>query len=172
MKRLLTLVLIAIATMALAQTYETPALSPGDIVDWANRGGFIASDTAAPTAAVATGALYIDATDATAPKLWRYDGDNWQQLSGADSQFVIDHIETTVNPHGESMKVAEEIQIGDPAEDPWSYIDSPATGTIRINDVLLLKPLGVAPDAVEGGVYYNTNGNFYGSNGSTWFLLN
>ena len=46
--KLALLLVMAIVVTVLPQTYETPALSPRDIVNWANRGGFVASGTGDP----------------------------------------------------------------------------------------------------------------------------
>lgn len=171
--KLFTVLLVAaIATTVLAQTYETPALSPLDIVNWSNRGGFVASGTGDPTATVATGALYVDNTDPAQPKLWRYSGSAWAQLSGADSATLLNHIASDTDPHGSTMKVSEEVQIGDPAEAPWAYIDSPAEGQVRFDYYITIIGSSSAPTPSAGSIYFNTGDNhFYGYNGSSWVQL-
>ena len=166
------LFVFAIVLTVFPQTYETPALSPRDIVNWTNRGGFIASGSAQPTAAVAPGALYVDTTDPTQPKLWRYSGTAWTQLSGADSLTLLNHVASSTDPHGASMKVSQEMQIGDPAEEPWAYIDSPATGMVRFDYYINIIGSSTAPAATAGNIYFNTSDkHFYGHNGTTWVQL-
>lgn len=170
--KLALLLVMAIVVTVLPQTYETPALSPRDIVNWANRGGFVASGTGDPTGAVATGSLYVDNTDANQPKLWRYNGSAWAQLSGADSQTLLNHVASSTDPHGEVMKVSQEVQVGNPTQDPWAYIDSPAEGMVRFDNYINIIGSTSAPAAAEGNIYYNkTSKHFYGYNGTSWVQL-
>jgi len=156
------------------QTYAPPAnLSPKDVAEWAIAGGFIASGNAKPTttAGIATGALYIDTTDADSPKLWRFNGSAWTQLSGADSETVLAHLAAIQDPHGAQMGVSERVTIGDPDGVNYVDIDSPSPGLARIASYIQLLPLATAPDVLSGGIYYNSNGHFYGSDGASWTQL-
>jgi hypothetical protein len=112
----LTMVLLFCSFVAAySQTYTMPPYSAKDVADWTVDGTFIASGSAEPTATVNPGRLYVDITDPALPKLWRYDGSDWRQLSGADPQALTDHIASHTDPHGASMTVSESITIGDGA---------------------------------------------------------
>ena len=170
--KLALLLVMAIVVTVLPQTYEVPSLSPRDIVNWSNRGGFIASGTGDPTEVVATGSLYVDNTNPDQPKLWRYSGSDWAQLSGADSQTLLDHIASGTDPHGSIMQVSEEVQVGDPEQDPWAYIDSPAEGMVRFDNYINLIGSTSAPTPTAGDIYFNTTDkHFYGYNGTSWVQL-
>jgi hypothetical protein len=168
---LIALVLIALSVVIVyAQEYTNPALSPKDIADWANSGGFIASGTGDPsiTEDIATGSLYVDNTDADYPKLWRFNGDAWAPLSG-DSESLVNHLASDTDPHGSNMKVSESMQVGDPEKTPWSYIDSPSAGQVRIASYITLLELDDPPAAnATGSIYYDSDGHFYGYDGSIW----
>jgi hypothetical protein len=52
----------------------------------------------------------------------------------------------------------------------------PAVGSAKLNigdlGTLLLNPQASAPTGAKGMIYCNTNGNFYGHNGTAWVQLN
>jgi hypothetical protein len=141
-----------------AQSYGVPSpISAYDVAAWANRGGFIASGSAVPSAVASEGALYIDNTAATQPVLYRYGSGSWAVVAGGGSGGVSthsqllglsfaesghtgfasesalnDHIADQIDPHGATMTVSQELTIGDPTATDSACIDSPATGVVRI----------------------------------------
>lgn len=157
-----------------AQVYELPKLSPRDIANWANGGGFVASSSAEPTITtdIPMGALYVDTTDALYPKLYRFNGSAWAPLSG-DSEALIDHLAAITDAHGANTKVSQSVSVGDPALAPWANIDSPAAGQVRISSYTVHLGLTSAPTAVAGGIYYNSSTqHFYGcKDGANWTQL-
>ena len=77
-----------------AQSYSVPSpISAYDVARWANRGGFIASGTAAPSAVASEGALYVDNTVATQPTLYRYGSGAWHIVAGGGAGGVATHSE-------------------------------------------------------------------------------
>lgn len=157
--------------VAWAQTYSFPSLSPRDIASWTTSGGFVASDTAEPTVVAAEGALYVDTTDTATPKLWRYTGGAWAQMSGADPQTLLDHIASYTDPHGATMTVSEQINIGDPDTAFWAGISSPAEGQIKIASYVVIEALATAPTTTDAAIYFSTDGHFYGYASSSWKQL-
>lgn len=172
---LITIVLffVAITLTAIAQSYTLPDLSPKDVAEWVQQTGFIATGNGDPTVTegVESGYLYIDISATDTPKLWRFNGNSWAQMSGADPEALTEHLASTQDPHGESMGVSENITVGDPDEDPWSHIDSPVAGGIRIASFVILIPIATAPTVVDGGIYKSTDGHFYGCDGASWTQL-
>jgi len=157
---ILSLVLIA-ASLAIAsfgQSYSVPSpISAYDVAVWANKGGFIASGSAAPSAVASEGALYIDNTIATQPTFYRYGGGAWQLVSGgggsgvsthslllgldfassghtgfASETAINDHIADQEDPHGATMSVSEELLIGDPAATYTGSINLLSSGVVQI----------------------------------------
>lgn len=138
---ILTLFLAASLGIGLyAQTYTVPSpISSRDVAVWANRGGFIASGTAAPSAVASDGALYVDTAIATAPTLYRYASGAWAIIAaGGNSDALNAHIASHTDPHGATMTVSQEIAIGDPEATQTAYIDSPSAGVVRIASYIQL----------------------------------
>ncbi len=84
---ILSFVLVISLTISLfAQSYSVPSpISAYDIAAWANKGGFIASGSALPSAVASEGALYIDNTNATQPMLYRRGASAWYLVAGGGS---------------------------------------------------------------------------------------
>jgi hypothetical protein len=177
MNKYITALLIIACLMVVAldaQVYTLPKLSPRDVANWANGGGFVASSTAEPTitAGIAAGSLYVDTTVPLYPKLYRFNGTAWAPLSG-DSEALIEHLAKTIDPHGAIMKVSEAINVGDPALAPWANIDSPVAGQVRISSYTVHLGLTTAPTATAGAIYFNSaTGHFMGCmDGTNWVQL-
>lgn len=184
---ILSLVLIAasIAFAAFGQSYSVPSpISAYDVAAWANRGGFIASGTAAPSAVASEGALYIDNTIATQPTFYRYGSGAWQLVSGgggsgvsthslllgldfassghtgfASETALTDHVADQEDPHGASMSISEELLIGDPAATYTVGITVPAAGLMQIasNVSIIANPLYADnAAAITGGLATGT----------------
>lgn len=185
---LIVLSFVLVATLGIslfAQSYSVPSpISAYDVAVWANRGGFIASGSAVPSAVASEGALYIDNTVATQPILYRYGSGSWavvagggsggvsthSQLLGLDfadsghtgfaSEAALDeHIADQIDPHGASMTVSQEITIGDPTATQTVYIDSPSNGVARIVGKWLITDTPEYADnaaAISGGLATGT----------------
>lgn len=201
---ILSLVLIAasLAFAAFGQSYSVPSpISAYDVAVWANRGGFIASGTAAPSAAASEGALYIDNAVATQPTLYRYGSGAWAVVAGgggggsgvsthsqllglsfaesghtgfASEPALNDHIADQIDPHGASMTISQEVIIGDPEATQTVYIDSPAAGIARIASYIQLVYENAAPIVSSSAVTIwadNASKTVYFHNGSDWTNL-
>lgn len=184
---ILSLVLAATIGISLfAQSYPVPSpISAYDVAVWANRGGFIASGTAAPSAVASEGALYIDNTVATQPTFYRYGSGAWQLVSGggggsgvathsllagldfassghtgfASETALTDHTSDQADPHGASMSISEELLIGDPAATYTVSITVPSAGLLQIasNVSILVNPLYADnAAAISGGLATGT----------------
>lgn len=162
-------IFLACLTALIGQTYAPPTnLSPKDVAEWSIAGGFIANGNAVPTTTtgIATGSLYIDTTATASPKLWRFNGASWAQLSGADSDTVLAHLAAIQDPHGAIMGVSEQVTIGDPAGVHYGDIDFPQPGLARIasNAQLLEMPQyesnvsASAGGLASGTLYRNASG--------------
>lgn len=151
---------ITLAVSIFAQSYSVPSpISAYDVAAWANRGGFIASGTAAPSAAASEGALYIDNTNATQPILHRYGSGAWAIVAGgggggsgvsthslllgldfatsghtgfASETALASHVADQQDPHGATMSVSEELLIGDPAATYTGSINLLSSGIVQI----------------------------------------
>ncbi|MEW6710397.1 MAG: hypothetical protein AB1403_11295 [Candidatus Riflebacteria bacterium] len=170
---LITIVMIfaAIALTAFSQTYTLPDLSPKDVAEWVQAGGFIATGAGDPTeiSGIATGALYLDTTDADTPKLWRFNGAAWAQMSGADPESLLNHIASSTDPHGAIMKISEEIGIGDPDLAPWATIDAPEEGLCRIaTNALIIGTLEAASGTIEAHGKYHRTASYTLASADTW----
>lgn len=160
---------IFICCIANAQVASVPEyLSPLDIANWAISGGFIASASAKPTGTASEGNFFIDKTDPLSPELYQYVNGKWVKMAGGG---LKEHIASDTDPHGANLKISESISIGDPEAEPFSSIDSPEPGQIRIASYVVLIPLASAPTAVDGAIYKSTDGHFYGCDGTSWLQL-
>lgn len=155
----LSFVLVATIGISLfAQSYSVPSpISAYDVAAWANRGGFIASGTAAPSAAAPEGALYIENAVATQPTLYRYGSGAWAIVAGgggsgvsthslllgldfaasghtgfASETALASHVADQQDPHGATMSVSEELLIGDPAATYTGSINLLSSGVVQI----------------------------------------
>ena len=159
-----------------AQTYTVPSpISSRDVAVWANRGGFIASGTAAPSAVASDGALYVDTTVATAPTLYRYASGAWAIVAaGGNSDALNAHIASQTDPHGATMTVSQEINIGDPTATETAYIDSPSDGIARIASYIQLVYADSEPETSSSSATIwadNASKTVYFHNGSDWTNL-
>ena len=183
-----------------AQSYSVPSpISAYDVAVWANRGGFIASGSTVPSAVASEGALYIDNTVATQPVLYRYGSGSWAVVAGGGSGGVSthsqllglsfvesghtgfasesalnNHINDQSDPHGATMTVSQELTIGDPTATDSAYIDSPATGVVRIASYIQLVFATETPAISSEGVTLwadNASKCAMLHNGSSWTNL-
>jgi len=167
----LALIAASLAFAAFGQSYPVPSpISAYDVAVWANKGGFIASGSAAPSVVAPEGALYIDNTIATQPTLYRYGGGAWQLVSGgggsgvsthslllgldfassghtgfASETALTDHTSDQADPHGASMSISEELLIGDPAATYTVSITAPSAGVARAASYTQLVSVSAAP---------------------------
>lgn len=167
----LALIAASLAFAAFGQSYPVPSpISAYDVAVWTNRGGFIASGTAAPSVVASEGALYIDNTIATQPTFYRYGGGAWQLVSGgggsgvsthslllgldfassghtgfASETAINDHIADQADPHGASMSISEELLIGDPAATYTVSITAPSAGVARVASYAQLVSVSTEP---------------------------
>lgn len=189
------LFIAALASTLLPQNFSVPSpLSPYDLAIWANRGGFIASGTAAPSASASEGALYINNTVATQPILYRYGSGSWAVVAGSGSGGVSthsqllgldfaesghtgfasesalnEHIATQTDPHGATMTVSQELTIGDPAATQTAYIDSPSEGLLRLaSDVYIVGELTPASGTIEPYAKFHRVATMTLSSPDTW----
>ena len=92
MKKFFIILFFLICSCAYSQTLTNPSnYSLTSIIDWVQRGAFIASDSAQPSSEIATGALYVDLTTEGKPELWRSNGTDWNKFSfsgAADLDFT------------------------------------------------------------------------------------
>lgn len=182
-----------------AQSYSVPLpISAYDVAAWANRGGFIASGSALPSAVASEGALYVDTSNATQPILYRYGTSTWHIVAGggsgvsthsqllglsfaesghtgfASESALNNHIADQVDPHGASMTISQEVIIGDPEATQTVYIDSPAAGIARIASYIQLVYENAAPIVSSSAVTIwadNASKTVYFHNGSDWTNL-
>lgn len=244
---ILSFILVAVLGISLfAQSYSVPSpISAYDVAVWANRGGFVASGTAIPSAVASEGALYVDNTIATQPTLYRYGSGAWHLVAGGsggvsthslltgldfassghagfassaaipnNASFTLTglseknfsslankpstlsgfgitdgalnasltahiatyglHVADQSDPHGATMTVSQGLTIGDPTATDSAYIDSPATGVVRIASYIQLVFEDETPAISSEGVTLwadNASKCVYLHNGSNWSNL-